>query len=555
MNKTKKLGYSLSFLGVLFGTLGNLEAMMGNRSPDDPLIKISYRKAFNQEDKQKKSIRLMRELECNPNIFPDEPIYTPRELRELDQPPCCCFPCCSTQFKDINDNEFHVIDFTKDGKVIFYKHSLKDIPEWKKYKKACLNQLKSARRWAITDQAIDSTTTIALIASFTGGAAWWLGIDSFGGGIMISSSFFSSVHFMRDIIRAFFNLVSTPSHPLDRLEKRFAKTQCFIPRELWPPLIDSFMKARQNPFELQKNMNFIEFTLGLTTYRPIIKRMPRNFNKFFSLFEATISTKMDNFFSQYNKIDDQEYNNLKMNIFKYTWSILNRNEKDEFPRYIYLHGQGGVGKTYFTKQLGNWIDELLGDVVHFEDFVVTTPDELEGSANKPGIFLQLLRNQCLAKKIGSVVLMDEANWINKPDMVSAAKRVFNGELAQLSTTYFGLGIDGNGVKLKRPSMLVILSSNDLISDDALRSRFDEINFPLPTREALNEYGKNLLKRSIFQYMHSDEQEIKFLSSLNVEEVVKDCQSFRDVEKAMPASTYQMLKRTIKEPKDKEKVYQ
>ena len=57
--------------------------------------------------------------------------------------------------------------------------------------------------------------------------------------------------------------------------------------------------------------------------------------------------------------------------------------------------------------------------------------------------------------------------------IAALKRVFNGNCASLKTQYFGGGIDGTGIELAMPKILIICASNDdKIEDEALSSRFD-----------------------------------------------------------------------------------
>jgi hypothetical protein len=125
--------------------------------------------------------------------------------------------------------------------------------------------------------------------------------------------------------------------------------------------------------------------------------------------------------------------------------------------------------------------------------------------------------------------MDEANWLNKEVMISPAKRVFNGELAQLSTSYFGPGIDGAGVQLEIPPMLVILSANESIQDEALRSRFDLMKFPSPTQRALAEYGEKLLSHEILRYFGYNNPPNSLLTIENIQ----DYKSFREIEAAIP----------------------
>lgn len=485
--------------------------MFRQPTPDDPVARISYRKAFDQKEIHRRFVPLMRNLTCAPNVFQEE-----------DQ-----------GVKQVSSSSFELHHPNDDSRssyetiIDINESSFEDLDEWREYENACLTKLRKERRWAITEEGRNSLTTIALIILLTASGTEFLGLDSVGGSFLVSAAFFNSVVLLRDIVFSSYNLIFTPSHPLDELEKRFARSQCFIPRELWTPLIDNFMTARQNPVDQEKSINFIEFTLGLTTYRPIVPIILRDDRETaIEAIHGNLSNKIDTFFQEYSEIIHEEYITLKANIFKFVLSLLDRSK---LSRYIYLHGEGGIGKTFFIRQLCNWIKEYITDSVHFENFVITTPEELEGNANKPGVFLRLLRNQCLARKKGSVLLMDEANWLNKEVMISPAKRVFNGELAQLSTSYFGPGIDGAGVQLEIPPMLVILSANESIQDEALRSRFDLMKFPLPTQRALAKYGEKLLSHEALRYFGYNNPPNSLLTIENIQ----DYKSFREIEAAIP----------------------
>ena len=510
MNKARKIVYTLSYLGIIIASLASAQAMMRARSSEDPLAHINYRDAFDQKAMHIKFKPLMKALKCGEeNIFAGEPPKT--------QKPSPCCPSLRSQYEEHID-----IDST----------TFEDAPEWIDYKNKCLTKLQKARRWTIMEQARESASTIVLLGGAVSTVTWLLGSNSYGGGIAVFAGLFNSVFFIREIIGDTYNLINTPSHPLDEHEKKFAVNQCFIPKDLWPALITNFMTARQNPFAQQKSMNFIEFTLGLTTYRP---KPPLKLDKNIDDILEELSTKIDTFFEDYNEIENQdEYYCLKTNIFKFVKSLL---KKDKLSRYIYLHGPGGIGKTHFTHQLYKWLKEITNKAINKESFVINSTDELEGSDNKPGVFLRVLRNQCTKNKSGSVVLMDEADWLNKKDMISSAKRVFNGNLAKISTTYFGSGVDGTGMQLEIPPMLVIIASNGLIEDGPLKSRFDTLSFPSPKKQTLITYGQRLLKENISKLC---EEKISLNGSGIIVKKLQDCKNFRDVEAIVPALVTQSL---------------
>lgn len=108
----------------------------------------------------------------------------------------------------------------------------------------------------------------------------------------------------------------------------------------------------------------------------------------------------------------------------------------------------------------------------------------------------MLRNQLIEGKTGSVVIFDEATWLNSPEMISPAKRTFNGDRTQLQTSYFGTTIEGTGVSLEAPPMLIFVASNDPITDPALKSRFDTISYPKPSTETLISYAFEIASNSV-----------------------------------------------------------
>lgn len=91
------------------------------------------------------------------------------------------------------------------------------------------------------------------------------------------------------------------------------------------------------------------------------------------------------------------------------------------------------------------------------------------------------------------MFIDEANWLNDPDFLSAAKRVFNGDQSKLITSYFGVGPDGNNVEIDLPPMLITLAGNDPIDDDALQSRFDVFTFPKPKIDTIRAFAIELVE--------------------------------------------------------------
>lgn len=419
----------------------------------DPLMRINYRDAFDQTKIHEQYKDLMIRLSCDRNVFQNDHINT-SSLPDLD----------ADQIKAVQ----------------------------KEFTNACIEQLQKTRHWVIMQPARETVGILSLLTLATLATIELVGKESMGGSISIFSTCINAVYEFRGIIRSGVNIAYPPAHPLNALELLFATNQCFISKELWPIIIEKFTVARQNEAEQRNAMNFLEFSLGLTTYQPPIP-MPINPHKIHEVIEE-LNTRIDTFFAQYNdQSDGQACRLLKINTAKFVLALTGDTALSS--RYIYLHGPGGIGKTHFVRTLAQWFQELLPDTVCFNDLIITSADELEGNRTQPGSMLRVLRNQLLGKKRGSIVFMDEATWLNSPDMVSAAKRVFNGNQSKLSTSYFGSRMDGTGIDIALPPMLIFVASNEDIKDLALESRFDTINFPMPMPQLLIDHALHVAKNS------------------------------------------------------------
>ncbi len=449
----------LTFL--IFSFFASMHAM--EPEPKDCLGSINYVDAFNQKDIHERFSGHLYEKACGTNVFGKDKKHAL-----------------------ITSGPTHAL-ITSGSTTSEMAHGLDS-----DYENACLEQLQSARHDAITARARESSVLFVLQLIATYFAVDLLGGDSFGGSFGIFNTLYSSTYLVRDVIRSAFNVYSPPAHPLNALEESFAVNQCFIPKDLWAIITEKFMLARQNQFQQREGMNFLEFALGLTIYKPhAIASL--NEDAAWSVTKE-LHARVDFFFKDYETGDGKKSLwHLKINIHKFIQSLLSHN--GEAPRYIGLYGPGGIGKTRFVNDLCTWIEQLMANSVHFENLVISSAEELEGSAQRPGAFLRVVRNQLMANKRGSLVLMDEATWLNKEDMISPAKRTFNGDQSRLSTSYFGDGVDGTGITLELPPMLMFVALNEKVADKPLRDRFDFIEFPLPSKEALSLHAQKIAWRS------------------------------------------------------------
>lgn len=540
----------------------SLKAMMGPMlAPQDPLERLNYRSAFNLDAIHREYSTLMIEMGCDENVFEQRRITTglveASNLRfaEGREPLFISSGDLEASLLSAPNSPFHNMTEHTEGSSILTERSI-NTEKKRLYEEACLKKLKNERRSTILEPAKEASALLLLMGGAAGGVVAAVGTNSFGGSFSIFAVMFNSIWFVRDIIRSGFNLCDPPPHDLDELETKFSVNQCYIPKALWPIITEKFITARRNPFEHQSTVNYIEFSLGLTIYAP--KPPLRLEGRIDPANEAAVDmllwdlTKRTNkFFEDYDEAfkGNPQLHTLKTNMRKFVLSILGK--QGESPRYLYLCGPGGIGKTHFARVLVEWIKEKLPNSVRYESLDINSPEELEGNDKRPGVFLNILRNQCTEKKRGSVVVMDEASFLNNPDFMSTSKRVFNGTFSQLNTTYFGAGVDGTGIILNVPPVLLLATNNEEITDSALKSRFDVINFPSPKPESLFNYSKRLisldsLSRKIPGLLASIQGTSDLLGTLTavsgrgeenyIEELklaVNKLRSFRDVQATIP----------------------
>ena len=259
-------------LFFIYGLTTNLNAMMGGPPPQDPLERLNYRSAFNLDSVNKKFSSLMTEMGCDENVFGQKRI----EIRPVETGN----NTSSIRGRVISDNKgsgngleislLHAhtnYDLERAENSDALVERIVDGTKKGLYEKACLDKLESERRSAILEPAREAGTIILLMGGAAAGIVTALGANSYGGSIGIFAVMFNSIWFVRDVIRSGYNLHYRPPHDLDGLEVKFSINQ-YIPRVLWPIIIEKFITARHNPFEHQSTVRYIDFSLGLTVYAP-----------------------------------------------------------------------------------------------------------------------------------------------------------------------------------------------------------------------------------------------------------------------------------------------
>lgn len=443
--------------GLLLGLLCCAQlSISGGRMPSrDPYLSIRYQLAFDQEDLWKQYALLMHHMGCAQNVM-------------------------------ISSEEMQEATFEMDEKAVS--------EQWSAYQDACNARLNKAHYRALVEPGIHAGMKIALL--WVGAAAAMLMLDkrSLDGAFAFSTAIFDSLKRMRGLIKSGYYLISPPDNPIGHYEEQFARNKCFIPRALWPKIIREFISARQNEFSREQHTHFLEFALGFTTFRPLQPIIARDKMSHREI-KRNLYNRMAHFFSLYEQGPEtpKELQKINLNLAKFVDQLFDRTATA--PRYIYLHGPAGIGKTYFVQKLSQWIEELIPNAVTFENVVINTAQELEGAAERPGALLKVLQKQLMCNKRGSIIVLDEATWLNERHMIPAAKRVFNMDQSKLCTSYFGNGPDGAGIELAIPPILVFVASNEDIRDDALASRFDIIHYPRPTQELLCAYARAMINNS------------------------------------------------------------
>ncbi|CAO5682262.1 MAG: hypothetical protein HEEMFOPI_01644 [Holosporales bacterium] len=469
---------------------------------------INYIRAFDQGDINNRYRKILIYKGCSENVFKSNPPDTIQEKKNCDA-------------------------------------------DYLAYKRECLHNLNREKNWAKLEH---TRTNLVVIFSM------WIALKivnekyktsqdtktslGFGSEIAFNSFIFSTVTMVTSIVYELFNFFFTPRSPLDDLETDFAENQCFIPHQIWPSIIKHFALSRQNIFAQEKSLKFLEFALSLQTFHRTelvgLKKGIINNNTACN----KISLNIDRFFKKYkrslqeNETHFKERDALKTIIQDFFFSLVGRGNIKT--RYIYLQGKAGIGKTYFVNKIAEWLNEVLNTTVFVDQYTITRPDELEGSDQQPGILLKALSKKCKRKSPGSIIFLDEAEWINTPCFVSSAKRTFNGDQTQIATGFFGLESDGSQLKLSSPPTIILLSGNTPISDEAIKSRFQIINFPHPTQKTLLSFG----------YEKINEIKRKFFADTTIDPVyfkkeIQKLHTFREVENMIPEFFQKSISKTAR----------
>lgn len=416
----------------------------------DPYIHVRYSQVFDQTALYRKYYVLITQLGCAENV-------------QLD--------------KAATQEELEVIDPA----------------QFEQFQEDCLSQLRMAQRFALAQPSIESLSDVATTGMVTAIIMACLK-DSVAGGFAGTNAIYTAFYGAMSSLKSLYNVAVLPENFMQDLEDFYAFNKCFIPRALWGKIEKEFAAARSSEQSRDAHLNYLNFVLNFTVYKPKPLLEAKD-GMTIDQVKAELDHRIDQFFKNYAKTDDVAF--IKLNVAKFVDSLLSFDAKAvaQTPRYIYLYGSGGIGKTHFVQELSDWVAELIPGSVQFEDIIINSLSDLQGSAADPGVFLQTVRNQLVKNRRGSILMIDEATWLNDGGMIGAAKRVFNGNQSKLTTSYFGSNFDGTDITFALPPMLIFVASNDEIQDAALASRFDVVHYPMPTQHALVEYAYNIAQNS------------------------------------------------------------
>lgn len=515
------LKYITIFLILLISQI-NIASMASQATKEkkDPMVNINYEKVFNFDKIYIKYISLLEQIDCLQNVLPEE----------------------AEHLKAGKENKDVVINLAEENpeteNLAVIKKQKTDL------KKACLAQLYSHRKYAFLVPAKEGLALILLFGIAVGVVIAIFGVDSYGSNLSVVTSTTSSMWFLKSIIQAVLDLASNSEQELDNLEMKFAKKQYLIPRAIWPKINNKFMVARKNLFKQEESINFIDFCLGLTLYKqripPVLYDSPEYKAKKQLLWNA-----IDKFFTSYQEKQEKMYGKveeLKILIRSFLDNVVTQNNSKKIkPLYLY-RDKGGIGKTYFIENiLVKKIQAIFGNIIYFENINITSAEELEGAEDKPGVLLKLLRNFCLSplnNSTGIILLLDEADWISSDKYTGAIKRVFDTKANSSPyclSTYLGKGIDGSGIQLKLPPLLICMISNTKIENHSLANHFTDIKFPLPSKNALKKYALKFLKKNkdITQIKSiNPSQDLPADYQKQLDTIINTISNFREIDKKL-----------------------
>lgn len=360
--------------------------------------------------------------------------------------------------------------------------------------------------------------------------------DSLGGSLGIVEAIRTGTLILKDVIKTAYTWWAPGNDPLARWELQFAERMPYIPHELWPKIVDTFGSARMgmNMLNYKSVTEFFDVAFNLPSVNRHPYTPPLTVEDIPSISEK-INVFLDTFFEDYENAESAKLA-IQAGVRKYLRKLASNS-----PGCVCIHllGAPGVGKTYFMQKFAKKLQEALDDHVIVSDVPIRGLDakELEGGRDDSGHMMpgNLLTALSQIGKQGTpfgILLFDEASWLNG-ELKQSAKKIFEPTLGQFQSQF----LDGNEVSLK--GFLVIMASNDVIENQALRSRFINVEFPAFRKERLKEKAFENLPHYLIgtelllEDVKNDEKILKIFESAT---------NMRDIDHQLPEAIERILTR-------------
>lgn len=225
----------------------------------DPYIRIKYRDAFDQKEIHKTHADLMRQLSCNLNVFNDAhesissilPGYDPRGSACTTRCSNAAVACAKKAGSSACSYAQDFMPWAPGERDLELGVELADRDARKAYLDACHNKLWWARFHAVSRPAVEGGVLLGLLWASIWAAEQKMSKESYGGTAGIMFGWMNSAFIFKDMLPSILNIISAPKNDMEEIEERFAANQCFIPKALWPKIIDQFGMARTNQYQQQ----------------------------------------------------------------------------------------------------------------------------------------------------------------------------------------------------------------------------------------------------------------------------------------------------------------
>ncbi|MDP1974626.1 MAG: hypothetical protein Q8K37_01505, partial [Alphaproteobacteria bacterium] len=500
-------------------------------APSEAII-VDYEQAFALEKIHQKYATILNKRGCYENVFEEK--YD--EDTDIEKSSECILMPIDFPYHPMQMEPYPLIETTK-----------KEKNEFRLYQQECLDRLNKYKNRAALHPALTNGVSLLLISGMT--AITIAAMPSNWSFDIMYLSFYS-IFLFKEIMPSLFSYFLPHSQILDEYEIEFIKNQCFIPKPLWRPLITQFKLAAQNLSTQDIHLKFIKFALGMRVYQQ--KKHPKEQLSFKEVINNLI-IMLNTYFSKYEHFPEQEMDILGGRIAHYIAQLYGI-----APSVTCLHltGTPGNGKTTFANYLETWFKTNLPKTVYCQRATLLNEKDIEGNEKQSGSFLKAYRDTHIKNANGLFLFCDEI-YMSNNDMMNSFKRVFNGNHSIIPTQYFTENGADEFVLPLIPILALFANNDQLCSfqqdinnenrNEAINNRSQQINFPKPTQEYLNEYAVNCIKSQKLSELIPNLFEGDMLNQMYQEELteaLKNKNNFRDVEKTIEQLLFKWVKKSI-----------